>query len=88
MSRLPLQEGDYFAALVTRKDGTVYTAYFRVLHEFDSSMGHVVFVDDTGARVSMLPQYAKNMRPVGSKEVHPEINLEFWREKERDEAGA
>jgi hypothetical protein len=51
-------------------------------------MGHVVFVDDTGARVSMLPQYAKNMRPVGSKEVHPEINLEFWREKERDEAGA
>jgi hypothetical protein len=80
MSRLPLKEGDYRVLLVSRKDGTVYPAYFKCLSEEDSN-GHVVFVDDTGARVTMLPRYAQNMRPLLPNERPPEIDLEPWRNK-------
>ena len=71
------KEGAYYALLVSRKDGTFYTAYFRCIHR-DFVMDHVVFVDDTRARVSMMREYAQNMRLVASDEQHPIINLDVW----------
>jgi hypothetical protein len=73
-----MKEGEYRVLLISRPDGTAYPAYFRCLCEEDLT-GHVVFVDDTGARVGMLPRYAANMRPLLPNESHPEIDLEVWR---------
>jgi hypothetical protein len=78
MNRAALEEGEYRVMLVSRKDGSTYLAYFRCLYTEDS-IGHAVFVDDTGARVSMLPRYAAAMRPLSPNEKHPEIDLDIWR---------
>jgi hypothetical protein len=75
-----IQEGEYRATLVTRRDGTTYTTYLRCLYKEDSK-GHVVFIDDSGARVGMVPKLTANMRPLFPDEQHPEIDLEFWRDK-------
>jgi hypothetical protein len=77
VSRLPVQ-GEYLASLITRKDGTTYTAYFRVLKDLDPIENVVQFVDDTGARVTMSPVLVFNMRRLYKNEKHPEINLEPW----------
>jgi hypothetical protein len=79
MGRIALKEGDYRVLLVTRKDGSTYLAYFRCLYEEDT-VGHVVFIDDTGARVGMVPSRTQNMRPLLANEAHPEIDLDKWRD--------
>lgn len=75
---MELKQGDYMATIVTRKNGSTFVAYHRVLEPLNEA-GHVVFVDDVGMRVTMLAKYVGNMRAVYPNEAHPEIDLELWR---------
>ncbi len=82
MGRVELREGDYLASLVTRKDGSTFIAYFRVLKALDPVDHVAVFVDDTGARVKMSPELICGMRELYRGETYPIIDLEPWREQD------
>lgn len=73
-----MNRGDYYGLFVTRKDGTVYAAYFRVMYSEDSH-GKTVFKDDTGAIVSMQSRFAEAMFPVKPEECPAAIDLEDFR---------
>jgi hypothetical protein len=72
-----MERGDYYGLFITRADGTMYIAYFRVMYS-ESLYGMAVFKDDTGAIVTMRPRFAEALFPVKPEEC-PAIDLEDFR---------
>lgn len=73
-----MNRGDYYGSLVTRKDGTTYIAYCRVMYT-EGTYGKTVFKDDTGAIVSMQSRFTETMFPVKPEECPIVIDLEDFR---------